>query len=578
MTLGLKTRLFIISLILLVSVGGATSLYLELELRHWLEEEAGNDLLRLAHTYAAAVDGDVAQRARADVFAKKTNTSVWFFDSNYVPQEPSIPVPGDLRKALLGLKSGQERLHLERRGSRSVVAIYAIVPVENQKERWWLVLGDGPTLIQQSLNRMRFMLVISGCIAILLSSILIFIAVRVLSGRLQSILTRARAAIEDQRPDQGYNEQELTVLHRNIDRLDLALEDMLKTLARERYRFEAVLEGIREAVFAVNKSGEIVLTNRAGRKLLPKHAQAIGTPIFELLPHPEIKEALSLASQGEATDLEFDIERKRTRHILGQVTPHLSEGGAVMVLHDVTKLRRLESMRRDFVANVSHELRTPVSVIRLNAEALRDGALKDEKNGPRFVDATLRHAERLSNLVSDLLDISRIESGQYENRSGWINLSEFLEGLVNDIAPLAQQRSVNLQLEIRDRLDVMVDAKALEQVVTNLVQNAVKYADRPDIEVTVQVERYKKEAVVRVLDQGPGIALKHHGRIFERFYRVDAGRSKHMGGTGLGLAIVKHLVGLMGGTVGVYSNKPRGAVFWFSFAEFRKNRQSKELN
>ncbi len=575
MTIGLKSRLFLISLVLLVSVGGATSLYLEHELRGWLEDEAGNDLLRLAHTYSAAIDGDVSSLAQPDVFARRTNTNVWFFDPRLEVQQSSTSVPAELEHLLTQLKPGQERLHFAREQRDDVTAIYAIVPVENQKTMWWLVLGDGPELIQESLNRMRFVLIISGCIAILMSSILIFIAVRVLSGRLQSILQRARAAIEEQRPDEAYNEQELTVLHRNIDRLDLALEDMLKTLARERYRFEAVLEGIREAVFAVNMAGEIVLTNRAGRKLLPKHAQVIGTPIFELLPHPEIKHALSLASQGEATDLEFDIERKKTRHILGQVTPHLSEGGAVMVLHDVTKLRRLESMRRDFVANVSHELRTPVSVIRLNAEALRDGALKDEKNAHRFVDATLRHAERLSNLVSDLLDISRIESGQYENRSGWINLSEFLQGIVNDMAPLALERSVNLQLEIRDRLDVMADVKALEQVVTNLVQNAVKYADQPDVEVVVQVERYKKEAVVRILDQGPGIPLKHHGRIFERFYRVDAGRSKHMGGTGLGLAIVKHLVGLMGGTVGVYSNKPRGTVFWFSIAEFRKTRTSR---
>ena len=163
-----------------------------------------------------------------------------------------------------------------------------------------------------------------------------------------------------------------------------------------------------------------------------------------------------------------------------------------MVLHDVTKLRRLESMRRDFVANVSHELRTPVSVIRLNAEALRDGALKDERIASRFVDATLRHAERLSNLVSDLLDISRIESGQYENRSGWICLSDFLASIVDDMTPLAHERHVTLKLDIRDELDVMADEKALEQVVTNLVQNAVKYADQPDVLVTVQAEPIKK--------------------------------------------------------------------------------------
>jgi len=240
-----------------------------------------------------------------------------------------------------------------------------------------------------------------------------------------------------------------------------------------------------------------------------------------------------------------------------------------MVLHDVTRLRRLETMRRDFVANVSHELRTPVSVIRLNAEALRDGALRDEKNGPRFVDATLRHAERLSNLVSDLLDISRIESGQYQNEAHWLSLGQTLDDIVGDMSPLAEKSQVVLRLGDVVDLEVRVDRKALEQVLTNLIQNAVKYAGEPGVGVTVDAVFKSDEVVIRVADEGPGIEAIHHPRIFERFYRVDAGRSKHMGGTGLGLAIVKHLVANMGGNVGLYANKPCGTVFWFSLSHYR---------
>ena len=241
-----------------------------------------------------------------------------------------------------------------------------------------------------------------------------------------------------------------------------------------------------------------------------------------------------------------------------------------MVLHDVTRLRRLETMRRDFVANVSHELRTPVSVIRLNAEALRDGALKDEKNGPRFVEATLRHAERLSNLVADLLDISRIESGRYEKEARWLSLPSVLEDVVNDMGQLAEERQVALELGDVAEIEVRVDRKALEQVLTNLIQNAVKYAGEPGVQVRVSATLENKSVFIHVADEGPGIDEIHHPRIFERFYRVDAGRSKHMGGTGLGLAIVKHLVANMGGKVGLHANEPRGTVFWIKLKKSEK--------
>lgn len=577
MTLGLKSRLFLFSIALVAAVGAVSSVYLEFELRRWLEAKTADELVLLAKAYANSVENRVEERVDPAEFEQLTATQLWVFDANLEQVKGKRPLRASVRSAITQHKDSEAKVHVERMVDESLDSLYAFVPIENGGEQWLVVMRRGPQQIKMAVDRMRVFLLVTGAIALLMSSVLALFAVKILSGRLQSILARARAAIDDQRPADTSNRQELDVLHKNIDRLDLALEDMLKTLARERYRFEAVLEGIREAVFALNEAGEVVLTNRAGKKLLPKNKKYIGRSIAELIPNPELHEALNLALNGEAADLEFDIVRKKTRHILGQVTPHISEGGAVMVLHDVTRLRRLETMRRDFVANVSHELRTPVSVIRLNAEALRDGALRDEMNGPRFVDATLRHAERLSNLVSDLLDISRIESGQYENHPDWLNLPQVLGGLVSDMGPLAEKQDVILTLdEVVDR-EVMVDRKALDQVLTNLVQNAVKYADKPNIRVTVDAKVGKKGVVVRVSDEGPGIDVQHHPRVFERFYRVDAGRSKHMGGTGLGLAIVKHLVANMGGKVGLSANSPRGTVFWFSIPNHRESVESSTI-
>ena len=570
MTLGLKSRLFLFSVARVAAVGAVTSVYLEFELRRWLETKAAEDLVLLGQTYASAVEGRLQDGLDPVEFEASTGTKLWVYNARMEAQIASGSLRAEVKSAASRVNNNTAPVYVVRAVDGSLESIYAFVPVQNNGERWLMIFARGPDQLGSALGKLRFVLLVAGVIALLISSILAFFAVKVLSGRLQSILARARAAIEEERPQETSNLQELDVLHKNIDRLDLALEDMLKTLARERYRFEAVLEGIREAVFAVNELGEVVLTNRAGKKLLPKNRDHIGQPIGDLIPNPELQKALTSALNGQAADLEFDIVRKKTRHILGQVTPHTSEGGAVMVLHDVTRLRRLETMRRDFVANVSHELRTPVSVIRLNAEALRDGALRDENNGPRFVEATLRNAERLSNLVSDLLDISRIESGRYDNPADWLNLPQVLGDIVGDIQPLAAERSVQLTLDNAVQLEVKADRKALEQVLMNLIQNAVKYADEPGIEVVVKTKVQKKGVVILVADGGPGIESQHHPRIFERFYRIDAGRSKHMGGTGLGLAIVKHLVSNMGGKVGLFANEPRGTVFWFSIPNHRK--------
>ncbi len=570
MTFGLKTRLFLISLALIAAVGAASSVYLEFELRRWLENKTGDDLVKLAKTYLVGIDGAILERADVRRLHQETGMHVWFVNEQRQDRMGSRPMDSRLVDVLSRVSYDRESVQLERNEQGEISALFAFVPIQYKGKTWLMVFEHGPKSIIDTLSRMRFLLIISSAIALIVSSILAFVAVRILSRRLKSILSRARAAIDEQRPDEPQANQELQVLHENIDRLDLALEDMLKTLARERYRFEAVLESIREAVFAVNEYGLIVLTNRAAKKLIPKGTTPIGKKINDIIDHPELKAAVESGLSGEAADLEFELERKKTRYILGQVTPHLSEGGAVIVLRDVTKLRRLESLRRDFVANVSHELRTPVSVIRLNAEALRDGALKDEKNAPRFVDATLRHAERLSNLVSDLLDISRIESGRYQETEGWMDLQSFVTNLVEDMRPLASERDVSLSVGDLQSVEVLVDTKALEQVLTNLVQNAVKYAHEAGVSVKVQTQVKKKNVTVSVCDEGPGIPTEHHDRIFERFYRVDAGRSKHMGGTGLGLSIVKHLVAAMGGTVGLYSNEPQGTVFWFTLPKFRQ--------
>ncbi|MCZ7585968.1 MAG: ATP-binding protein [Deltaproteobacteria bacterium] len=232
----------------------------------------------------------------------------------------------------------------------------------------------------------------------------------------------------------------------------------------------------------------------------------------------------------------------------------------MLILSDVTELRRLETVRRDFVANVSHELRTPVSVIRANAETLMDGAFDDAERARVFLEALHRNAERLSSIITDLLDLSRIESGRMVLDVKIESIAGVVRRAVEMVEKNARAKSQSINVSVAADLEARCDAKALEQVLMNLLDNAVKYTPsgtRIEIGALAAANRVR----IEVRDNGPGIDPKHRSRIFERFYRVDPGRSRDMGGTGLGLAIVKHLVEAMGGEVRAEMNEPSGSIF-----------------
>ena len=230
-------------------------------------------------------------------------------------------------------------------------------------------------------------------------------------------------------------------------------------------------------------------------------------------------------------------------------------------MHDMTEIRRLERVRRDFVANVSHELRTPITVIRANAETLLDGALDDRERGPKFVEAMHRSAERLTRLVADLLDLSRIEAGHYVTELQPVSVARVVEGILEGLEGKAIERQIEIAADVDDRLEVEAASMGLSQVLQNLLDNAIKYTPTGG-HIVVRTRATEDVVRIEIEDDGPGIEPHHRERIFERFYRVDTGRSRAMGGTGLGLSIVRHLAEQMNGRVGVEPGARRGSVFW----------------
>jgi two-component system phosphate regulon sensor histidine kinase PhoR len=354
-----------------------------------------------------------------------------------------------------------------------------------------------------------------------------------------------------------------------LDRLASGLSVAVGDLSRERDVLSTVLEEMSEGVLLLDAQGTVALMNPAFREMLLLTAGAIGRPLLEVVRNAELKELIdSVNASRSAEHAEIELGGLLPRRVLVRATPlRAPQRGLLAVLIDVTESRRLESLRRDFVANVSHELRTPVAAVLSAAETLQSGAIADREAAPRFVDIVVRNAERLQRLIEDLLELSRIESRELNLKPEEL---EF-EPVVRGVFAMLQSKATKKKIELLVRVDakartVVGDRRAIEQILTNLVDNAVKYCGE-GAKVLVSARLDVNSVHVSVEDTGPGIAHDHLPRIFERFYRVDAGRSREVGGTGLGLSIVKHLVEAMGGSVEVRSEVGKGTTFAFSMPQ-----------
>ncbi len=337
-------------------------------------------------------------------------------------------------------------------------------------------------------------------------------------------------------------------------------------LARDRDRFLTILDNIVEAVAAVDAGGRVIFLNPAFCQLFQLSPAAVGLQLFEVLRHPKLTTLLAeVLKEGRVRVDEVELFGAEENHFEAHVVPLLGarQRGALVLLHEITRIRKLEKVRRDFVANVSHELRTPLASIRGFAETLRDGALDDNEHRLEFVEAIEKDAQRLAALVDDLLDLSAIESGQRPPRLENAPLLEIAREAGQAMRPLAERRRITIEVESASGPQARVDRRQMRQVFTNLIDNAIKF-NRDGGRVTVRAETDGKTATVFVSDTGVGIPAEDLPRVFERFYRVDKARSREQGGTGLGLAIVKHLVEAHRGGVAVQSRPDEGSVFRFT--------------
>ncbi|MFO0746388.1 MAG: ATP-binding protein [Myxococcota bacterium] len=390
-----------------------------------------------------------------------------------------------------------------------------------------------------------------------------FVAAWIAVGFVRRTLARLTQSIErGPLHDAAFPEEMLADLANTYRRLASDLVRVDSSLAEEHARFEAVLGSIDAGVCAVDANGHINVTNRTFLELFDLAEAPHGSHYREVLALAPLVDALDEAQAGRQARVELRLEKGAERKILvAHASPQGAGQGAAMFVRDVTSIRHLERVRRDFVANISHELRTPVSVIRASAETLLDGALDDAAHAREFVAAIERHASRMGEIITGLLDLARLEAGQQSLAKEAVNLHAAAQRALDLVDSQVRSKALRIVNDIPPTVTAWADQKGVDQVVTNLVENAVKYTD-PGGEVVLAADLGRGWMRLTVADDGPGIAPEHRARVFERFYRVDKGRSRETGGTGLGLAIVKHLTLAMGGTVGVEGRDPRGSVFW----------------
>jgi two-component system phosphate regulon sensor histidine kinase PhoR len=336
--------------------------------------------------------------------------------------------------------------------------------------------------------------------------------------------------------------------------------------ARKLSVLRAVIDGMAEGVWITSEDGTVVEHNNALKEFLYTGQEIAGHRPRDLFESPELHDAVQKACRDHvASRLELTVEGVRPCVLSVHVSPLGRElAGSSAVFFDVTELRRLEKVRKDFVANVSHELRTPITAIRGYAETLQSGAINDPIAAPKMVDIIHRQSERLSELVEDLLELSRLESRQIQLAEKPVELLEATQRALEAVRPKAKPRGTAIEVQVPPNLFVLGDQRAIEQIVLNLVDNAVKYSP-PNGRVELSATRRDGHVEMRVKDNGTGIEARHLPRIFERFYRVDKGRSREMGGTGLGLSIVKHLITTMKGDVRCESMPGQGSTFFVEF-------------
>jgi len=425
--------------------------------------------------------------------------------------------------------------------------------------------------VDSRLGALRKQVMVGGIVAIVLVSILSLLISRRITRPLEQIKQEAERYASGQLEHRLRisGSSEIVALGQTMNEMAAQLNERISTIDKQRREQDAVLSSMIEGVIAIDSKQNILRMNPAAAHLLEVNAElVVGRPVQEVVRKAELLSFITDAMDSEDT-IEKDVllfrgEEELCLQAHGTMLRGMGNEtiGALVVFNDLTRQRRLETMRRDFVANVSHELKTPITAIKGFVETLLDGALDNRDEAEQFLKIVERQVERLSVIIEDLMSLSRIEQGEENERFDLEpgSIAEVISESVNDCTVLAEGVGITLKQELDHEVMSFLNGPLLEQALTNLLENAIKYSPTGST-VTISCGEEDGRAIIRVSDQGCGIEAEHLPRLFERFYRVDKARSRQAGGSGLGLAIVKHIVQIHHGRVAVESTPGKGSEF-----------------
>ena len=517
---------------------------------------------------------------QADVIATATGSRLTVLDANGTVIVDTRQAPASMDNHLSRPEIQQalgEGVGLAERfsGTLGVDLLYVALPVTSEGRVVGYCRTSLPLVeIDSRTARLRGIVLGGACIAALIGVLLAFAYARRVTAPLRLMTTAVEATTRGEltRVDVPLEDDEIGRLGQAFNTMAAELHDRMQTITANHNKLLAILSSMDEGVVAVDRDDRVVHMNAVAGELLGQvPEQCLGQLIWELTRDGDISRALAHAREsGESTRVEVHLrsgtspeERVLQLNASPLTDAEGERSGAVVVVNDLTELRRLEGIRRDFVANVSHELKTPLAAIRAMIEMLVDAPDLSEEKQRDFHQRVLRQTERLTTLVQDLLTLARIEDQPPPASNSVVDLRDCVALARTRFLPQAEQQGLRLETRVPDvRVPIAADEEDLRQILDNLLDNAIKYTARGGhVEVLLQLSEDGTSAQLEIVDSGVGIEPRHLDRIFERFYRVDKARSRELGGTGLGLAIVKHLALSLGGTVDVESAPGRGTRF-----------------
>jgi signal transduction histidine kinase len=562
----LAQRLLLQSLAIVAVMVVSVVVIIDSQIHSSITEQTTRDLAGEARLVAAEWRPGVDPDALADEAGVATGHRVTLIDSTgHVVGDSEFDGP-----ALRSLENHSTRPEVVQARSNGVGSVRRVSPSTGEEQLYVAVNAPNgiarvsvtTKTIEEIFSRARSGVITAGLISFLLAAVLALLFSRSVSRPITDLrdVARSLAAGEHRRHPALAAPGEVGDLADAIYRLSEQLEARLSALTAEQSILSALVETLNEGVIAISPEHEVVRINDTGRRLL-----FIDRPVpfgMDFLPREGmLRSAISRALTGTETEPEEVVIGDSTVSLTARP---LVNGGAVVALFDLTPIRKLEAVRRDFVANVSHELRTPLTIVGGFAETLQDPDVPSDKRA-EFAKTILANTQRMQRIVDELLDLSRIESGHWTPRPESVRIADAAREVFGRVATTAKSKGIVLETSINPTADaVYADRTALEQILLNLVENALRHTPEGG-RVVVETTPARNGVQLIVSDTGSGIPPEHLPRIFERFYRADSGRSRESGGTGLGLAIVKHMVEAHGGTVRADSVLAAGATITMFF-------------